>query len=137
MAFVLDCSIVIAAILPDEMPSIALDLLTRTQTDRAYAPSVWPLEVANSLLVAQRRKRIDEAYRLDMLVLMAETNVIIDPETPALAWFDISTLAQLHNLTVYDAAYLELALRLKLPLATFDTRLADAARGEGLQVLGH
>ena len=135
MSFVLDCSIVIAAILPDERPAIALDLLTQAQANGAHAPAVWPLEVANSLLMAQKRKRIDEAYRLDMLVLMAEANVIIDPETPALAWFDISRLAQRHNLTAYDAAYLELALRLKLPLATLDQRLADAARAEGVQVL--
>ena len=91
-------------------------------------PRLWPLEAANNLLVAQRRKRIDEAHRLDMLALVAEMNVVIDTETAALAWFDISSLAQRHNLTVYDASSLELASRLRIPLATLDKRLAAAAR---------
>ena len=76
-------------------------------------PRLWPLEVANNLLVAQRRKRIDEAHRLDMLALAAEM---------------ISSLAQRHDLPVYDAPSLELALRLRFPLATLDKRLAAAAR---------
>lgn len=101
--------------------------LNRIVQSRAWVPSLWPLEVANSLQMAVRRHRIDTAFRDASLANLALLNIQMDPDTANFAWNDTLRLAGQHDLTLYDATYLELALRLSLPLATRDSALRKAA----------
>lgn len=96
----------------------------------ALVPSHWSLEVANGLLIAQRCKRITETDRRDTIEDLLAMSVTVDERTVEMAWSDSSVLANRHKLTVYDAAYLELALRSGLPLATLHDELHRAARKE-------
>ena len=135
VAFVLDGSVTLAAIMPDEDSPRAYALLDRVIAETATAPSVWPLEIANGLLLAVRRGRISDEFRLRRLSEVALFPVTVDPEGLRLAWSTISRLAAQHRLTAYDASYLELALRSGLPLATLDFALAAAARRVSVEVL--
>jgi predicted nucleic acid-binding protein len=127
-ALVVDASIVLAVLLPDESDSradVAIDMLS---SNGAVAPSSWPLEVANGLLRAHRRRRINAALLRKGLDEVALLPVALDAENNRLAWTTIADLAARYNLATYDAAYLELALRMQLPLATLDNDLFFAAR---------
>lgn len=135
-ALVIDSSIVLSVILPDEEQEIANSAMTIAATHGASAPLHWPLEVANGLLVAQRRKRITDPVRRASLRDLATVPIELDPETNAFAWNGIGDLAERHRLTAYDAAYLELAIRFRLPLATLDNELISAARKERVAVFG-
>lgn len=107
-------------------------LFDRIAERGAYVPSIWRPEVANGLQAAVRRRRIDGAYRdLALSRLMAQ-RITVDDETDRHAWSAIVRLAELHALSIYDASYLELALRLTAPLATVDKALAAAAQRVGL-----
>lgn len=130
-AFVLDCSATMAGFLPDERGAGTNGFLLDLSRDGAIAPAHWPLEVAHVLLTAERRKRISAAQRTAILRDLALLPVAVDPETPDHAWTRTFTLAQSHGLSAYDAAYLELAIRKGLPLATRDRALAAAAARSG------
>jgi len=93
---------------------------------------VWPLEVANALRAGERRKRITEAQVTQFLALLQSLLITVDDETALRAWQDTLHLARLHGLTVYAAAYLELAIRLGLPLASLDDQLKTAATAAGV-----
>ena len=110
-----------------------LDRLTR---DGAVAPQLWPLEAVNALLAGERRRRIDHETRLTLMAFLAELPITIDPETADRSWGATARLAAAHGLTAYDAAYLELAQRLGLPLATQDTALIAAAWATGVALAG-
>lgn len=130
--FVLDCSITLAWCFPDEnapYPQAVLDSLVEA---RAVVPSLWPLEVGNALLIGERRKRSNQADTVNWLGFLASLPVTIDDETIARAWSDILNQARPHRLSAYDAAYLELALRRGLPLATLDDDLKKAAAAVGV-----
>lgn len=132
MIFVLDASITAAWALPDESSALADNLLTLAQTDGAVVPSLWWYEIRNILLVAERRKRI-LAADADAFLRSLARMAIAEQESgdgPA-----VLRLARLHQLSVYDAAYLELAIREGLPLGTLDRDLARAARQEDVVVL--
>ncbi len=107
----------------------------RVVEEGATVPHSWHLEVADSLTVAVRRKRVSQAFRDDVLKDLAEFDISVDSDTAANAWGATVRLADLYGLTVYDAAYLELAQRLRLPLATLDRDLAKAARAAGIEIL--
>jgi predicted nucleic acid-binding protein len=98
-------------------------------------PTLWPFEVANSLLVLLRRKRILAEERERALGALVRLPLVVDDDGPRLALGSISELAAEHGLTVYDAAYLELAVRRKLPLASRDEALCKAARGCRVKLL--
>jgi predicted nucleic acid-binding protein len=98
-------------------------------------PGLWAFEVANSLLVLQRRKRILAEDRARALRALAQLPLVVDDEGPRLALGRISDLATEHGLWVYDAAYLELAVRRKLPLASRDDALCHAAAGCRVRLL--
>jgi predicted nucleic acid-binding protein len=134
--FVLDGSTTLAALLPDERTVAAFEILARaSRNGEAMAPAIWPFEVANGLLQAERRGRITERFRRERLQDLAQLSVEIDAGATALAWSAVSKLAERHRLTVYDAAYLELAIRLGLPLATCDRDLRSAANREDIEPL--
>jgi len=102
----------------------------------AWAPGLWKLEVANILEMGARRGRHDAAFRNSTLADLALLPISIDTETDRQAWGATLQLSERHRLTLYDAAYLELALRRGLPLASLDAELRRAAQAEGVVVLG-
>ena len=99
---------------------------------QAHVPSLWPLEVANALLVGERRRRITPAETARFLAILGAFPITVDDQTVAHAWTDTMHLARAHNLSSYDAAYLELAIRLGLPLAALDGKLKTAAGAMGV-----
>jgi predicted nucleic acid-binding protein len=130
--FVLDNSIVMAWSFEDETDEYAEAVLDRLAIARAVVPALWPLEVANALLMGERRKRSTEAETIKWTGILKSLPIVIDGETNAHAWSDTLSLARGHNLTAYDAAYLELAIRRGLPLATIDGKLKFAAETVGV-----
>ncbi len=136
MSFVLDASVTLAWFYGDEWSAERDALLSRVAVEGAWAPSHWPLEVANTLLQGVRRGRYDARMRDAALANLAALPIAIDPETSTRAWAEALDLAARHALTVYDACYLELAMRRGLPLATMDRALRVAAEAEGVPLLG-
>jgi predicted nucleic acid-binding protein len=134
--FVLDASVTLAWAFADEGGDYALAVLDGLRSSEAVAASLWPLEVANGLLTAGRRGRIrpDDATRFLRLVLSLP--IVIDPVSRSRAFTEPEALGRKHALTAYDAAYLELALRLAVPIATLDEPLRAAADAEGVGVYG-
>jgi predicted nucleic acid-binding protein len=120
--------------LPDETDAYAAHVMEMVAKDGGRAPSHWPMEITNGLLIAQRRRRITNAVRLASLADARTLPIELDGQTPSVVWTAASDLALSHKLTVYDAAYLELAKRLRLPLATLDADLRKAAKAEGVAV---
>jgi len=99
------------------------------------APQLWPIEVAHVLTKLERRKAIPKGDDRQRLANLSKLGIRIDDQTADLAWTATFELAAKHKLTVYDATYLELAMRLQLPLATLDDELIAAAHAEGMTVL--
>jgi predicted nucleic acid-binding protein len=130
--FVLDNSICMAWSFEDETSDYADAVLDRLAKSRAFVPALWPLEVANSLLMGERRKRATEAETIKWIGILSALPITIDDATNAHAWGDILSLARGHALTAYDAAYLELAIRRDLPIATLDVKLGAAAEAVGV-----
>lgn len=135
MTFVLDCSTTMAWCFQDEKSADADRVLDRLNDSDALVPALWPLEVANVLLVAQRKKRIDRAESERFLSRLCALPIRTDVETSARAWTDILPLAARLSIFSYDAAYLELAIRHDVPLATLDTGLRKCAIEAGVEVL--
>jgi predicted nucleic acid-binding protein len=127
VSIVLDSSMALAWLFEDENSDQATNVLQQVTETGATVPSLWRLEVANALQMAVRRGRIDTAFRDASLVDLAALAIVIDSETDHQAWRTTLHLADSCKLTLYDAAYLELAQRLNLPLATLDQALANAA----------
>lgn len=131
--FVLDASVALAWALPGETRAPeASALLDRLAEQAALVPTLWRLEVGNALLTAERRGRLRPEHVAAAWRLLGELPIELDTETHARAWGATAELARRHGLTLYDAAYLELAARRGLPLATFDAPLARAAAAEKL-----
>jgi predicted nucleic acid-binding protein len=133
--FVLDCSITMAWCFADEADGYADAVLDLLPGAEALVPAIWPLEVANVLLVAERRKRINEAQLARLVELLRSLPVIVDRGTLDRVMGAVLPLAREHKLSAYDAAYLELAMREGIPLATRDDRLAEAAHRCGVPLV--
>jgi len=127
MPFVVDASVVGSWVLPDENHPEALTALDRLKDDEAFVPSLLWYELRNLLLANERRQRITPAQTAAALNLVQELPLRLDGQADSDTTLQ---LARAHKLTIYDAAYLELAVRRHLPLVTFDTALAEAARSE-------
>ena len=130
--FVLDCSIVFAWYFADEADDYADAVAESMSSTTAIVPSVFHLEVANTLVVGERRKRSTEAQATAFLARLSGLPIISDEQTALRAWAEIVALARVHGLSSYDAAYLELAARLAVPLATLDDKLILAAKAVGV-----
>ena len=137
MAFVLDCSVALAWLFPDEATEVTDHLRDSLVEGRAFAPALWPMEVANVLLVATRRGRIDPDEWEQLYAHLDALPIEIDPVSSSRVWGRTLEFANAHRLSVDDAMYLELALRMRLPLATLDRTLSEAARLEGLETPVH
>ena len=129
-AFIVDASVAAAWFLPDEATEYTDAALAATADGEVWAPALWLLEIGNLLLSAQRRCRIDTAKRVELVSAAATLRLRIDREPVGLVALD--ALAAQHGLTAYDASYLELALRRKLPLATRDEALLAAMQNCGV-----
>ena len=135
MSVVLDSSATLAWIHGDERTAAIEAVFDRVAERGALVPSLWHLEVANSLTVAVRRERISPAERTDALADLAQLDIAVDDETEQHAWKATMQLADLHGLSIYDATYLELAQRKRIPLVTLDKALLRAAKAAGVEVL--
>lgn len=135
MSFVIDCSVAMAWCFEDEATDFTDDLLERLGSEGAAVPSLWFLEVANVLTISERRGRTNQAKITKFLQLLSDLPITIDLKTEEKALTDILSLARTNGLTAYDAAYLELALREGLSLATLDRDLMQVARRLGVLVL--
>ena len=138
--FVIDASLTLDWCFTDEQTPYAAAVLTLLETDTdAIVPSLWPLEVLNALIVAERRKRITLQEAEEFLTVIRGLNIEVEdaPSDRAFSqsFNDIYELARKHRLTAYDAAYLELALRRGLPLASLDDDLNRAAGASGVQLV--
>ena len=136
MSLVLDASLTLSWFFKDERTPGADAVLTEVTERGAVVPALWRLEVANALQMALRRKRIDAAFRDAALTQLSRLSISADPDTDAYAWTVTLQLADRFQLTLYDAAYLELAVRRGLPLATLDRELRDASAALAITLLG-
>ena len=125
--FVVDNSVVMAWCFADEGDGYAESVLDSLTSGRAYVPAVWPLEVGNVLLSSERRGRLSRAAAVRFLALLSDLPISVEQETPERMLKEIISLAYDHDLSTYDASYLDLAMRLDLPLATRDAPLIRAA----------
>lgn len=134
-SFVLDCSATLPWIFDDESTPASDELLEAlADGGEAWVPALWHLELGNVLLGARRRNRIDQAGVEAFLAQLGVLDIRVDSETVAKAWGKTLDLASQHQLSTYDATYLELALRRALPLATLDSALASAAGAAGIKL---
>ena len=132
MAFVLDASITLAWAFQETEPA-ASEARERLRQEEAVVPCLWWFEVRNGLVMGERRRLLTEQRTGRFLRDLARVVIIVDgiPDEPA-----VLTLARRRHLTVYDVAYLELAVRRDLPLATLDRELAKAAQAEQVALIG-
>lgn len=130
--FVLDCSIALSWFFKNEKDAYADSVQDSLVFTAAAVPSLWPLEVTNSILVGERRGRSTVAQATGWISLLQSLPIRVDTETSWRAWADTLHVARTHALSSYDASYLELALRRGVPLATLDERLKDAAKVAGV-----
>jgi len=132
---VVDASVALAWCFRDEATDGTRRLLEELQTGAAVVPVLWHLEVANVLGLAERRHRITAADSAQLIDLISALEILIDEEAPGRAFAQVLDLARSERLTAYDATYLELAMRIGLPLATKDNDLGAAAQRLGIELV--
>ncbi len=135
-AFIADSSVAIAWVVLSQSSLGTVQLLDEVKGGTSFVvPVLWMFEVANALLALRRRQRIQRDEYDQALLDLGDSRPLVDDEGPLRALDAISKLAQKHDLSVYDAVYLELALRRQLPLATRDSALNKAAKRAGVRTL--
>lgn len=137
MRFVLDASVALLWLVPDTNPAgvdYAEATLVALKDAQAVVPSLWALEVANVVAKLEAKTIVTEADSQRYVALLGQLHIVTDPATATHALGDTLHLARRYRLSAYDAAYLELALRTGLPLATLDAGLAKAAAIAGVQI---
>jgi predicted nucleic acid-binding protein len=138
MSFVLDNSVAMLWLLPQSNPSgigLAEKVLTQLSEADAVVPSLWWLEASNVISKSLRIKKISQAQASTFIVLLDELNIETDGQTDQRALHGTLDLACRYGLSAYDAAYLDLALRKTMPIATLDERLVAAANEAGVPVM--
>jgi len=133
--FVLDASVTMSWCFSDEAGPYTDSVLDRLRGMEAMVPTIWPLEIANILVVGERRQRLTEAQTTRFNALLQSLPITVDAGAIDRALGSILELARTHNLSVYDAAYIDLAMMRGLPLATTDTRLSEAATRCGVPLV--
>lgn len=134
MSVALDGSAAVAWLMADERSDAVEALFDQVAESGAVVPSLWRYEVANVMTIAVRRKRLSAQARAEAIEDLLALAISVDVETADHAFGAAVRLADVHGLTVYDAAYLELAERRRLPLATLDKELARAALKAGVEL---
>ncbi len=135
MPFVLDSSVALAWVLPDESNATLDGLFDKLADDMAFVPPVWPLEIGNVLLVAVKRGRLTVRDRIRLVRELKALPVEIDATSTERSLEETLALAQKYDLTTYDASYIELAQRREVPLATLDNKLRKACQLAKITVL--
>ncbi|MDR3754585.1 MAG: type II toxin-antitoxin system VapC family toxin [Terracidiphilus sp.] len=139
MGLVLDASAAIAWFVQRSdrrEATLADQILTQVELEEALVPALWFTEVLNGVLTAERLKQSDSRKTASFLGELAAMPIVEDSVRPRFAQDDVLELGRKYKLTAYDATYLELALRTRRTLATFDRQLADATRKAGGRVFG-
>jgi len=140
LSVVLDASAALAWVFERENPkeaAMANELLASLSQHSALVPSLWHFEVANALLVGERRGVVSDAESTDFLIRLNALPIETDSADLGLARIATLRLARAHRLSSYDAGYLELAIRRGALLATFDQRLLASAKEAGIGIFGH
>jgi predicted nucleic acid-binding protein len=135
VVFVLDASVTLSWCFADEQTPYSLAVLDRLGQEQGVVPAHWPMEVATGLLVAERRRRLTGAEVTELIRSLRALSLILDDATQEDVLTTILELARSQDLTVYDAVYLDLALRQSLPLASQDTDLRSAADRLGVTLI--
>jgi len=133
LSFVVDASVALAWHFPEEQTEFTLGCLQAVVERGALVPVHWRAEVANGMVIGARRGRITRPYRDQALKKMEVLPIDIDEESQAQFWNGTRHIGDMYGLTIYDAAYLELAQRARLPLATLDKALRRAAEQAGVK----
>lgn len=131
---VIDASVALCWCFPDERSTYADKILSELGEKQAIVPSLWAIELANSLLVGERRKRLTAADIANFLDILKDLQVDTDDESAPRALSDTWSLARRLGLSAYDGCYLELAMREGLPLATLDVQMKKAAKAAGVKI---
>lgn len=132
--FVVDNSVVMSWCFKDETNYYADTVLDRFTELVAVVPSIWPLEIVNVLLVAERQKRLSESDSIRFLTLLSQLPIFVEYERPEMMK-ELLALARSNNLSSYDASYLDLAMRKGVPIATLDNKLIEAAKRIDVPIL--
>ena len=133
--FVLDCSITMSWFFEDESDEYSDLIMDKLNIDGAVVPQIWTSEVVNALLVGEKKKRLQRTQSLWILEKLQKLPISVDDFKPNRLMSEILTLSGKHKLSAYDGAYLELALRLNLPLSTRDKALTTSAVGAGIRIV--
>ena len=133
--FVVDNSVVMLWCFKDENSNYADSVLDKLTGATAVVPSIWPLEVVNVVLAAERKKRLSESDSVRFLTLISQLPIIVEDERPEMMMKELLALARANNLSSYDASYLDLAIRAGIPIATLDNKLIEAARRVDVSIL--
>jgi len=133
--FILDASVTLSWCFLDEATTKTDALLARLKKELAFAPELWTLEVGNILIMSEQRKRITYAQITEFLSLLSKLNIQVVSDTAKYGFHEILNLAHNEKITTYDAAYLELAMRLGKPLASKDKQLNVIAKRLGVQLM--
>ena len=136
MSIVVDASVALAWHFEDEASDAAESIAQRAFREGIAVPAHWTLEMMNGLLKGERSKRTSLAATARFLESLTDMTIALEESDPERVVSVVTPLARIHRLSIYDAAYLELAERGGFPLATFDASLARAARQVGIEVLG-
>ncbi len=135
-AFIVDCSLAITWLFKDEATAETTKLLKRLDSETALVPAWWFLEVANVIAMAERKGRVTPDKSAQFIVELSNLDLEIDSESAERAFDHLLPLCRTHQLTSYDAVYLDLALRRHMPLGTLDEPLRKAAKKLGVKLLG-
>jgi predicted nucleic acid-binding protein len=133
--FVVDNSVVMTWCFQDEVDPYADSVLDHLITASAVVPPIWTLEVSNVLLLAERNGRLFEADSVRFVTLLGQLPIMVDRSWPERSMKDVLAIGRTHNLSSYDAAYLELAMRRGLPIATLDQKLIASSKRMDLPIL--
>jgi predicted nucleic acid-binding protein len=133
--FIVDTSVVMTWCFDDECNQYADAVLEGLQSATGYVPAIWPLEIANVLLLAERRNRLGEADSARFIALLSHLPLVVEPESPGSMLKEVMPLARQNQLSTYAASYLALAMRKGLPIATQDRELRKAARRNRVQLI--
>jgi predicted nucleic acid-binding protein len=134
-SFVVDNSVVMSWCFNDEANKYGDAVLDRLAESTAIVPPIWPSEVVNVLLVAERRNRLKQAESVRFITLLSQLPIVVEHEGPERKMKDLLSLGRANNLSSYDAAYLDLAMRNDCPIATLDKKLIKAAKNVNVAIL--
>ena len=134
-SFVVDNSVVMSWCFKDETNKYGDAVLDRLTKSTAIVPPIWPLEVVNVLLVAERRNRLKQVDSVRFITLLSQLPIVVEHEGPGEKMKDLLALGRANNLSSYDAAYLDLSMKKDCPIATLDKKLIEAAKKVNVTIL--